>query len=206
MALGCKKSTDGYEIQFATNHLGHALLIKQLLPLLQQTVKQPLSPSSASADVRIIITSSQAVSTPLVPSTGIEFDRLKTEQPMFAGSFRRYAQSKLANLIYARALGSHHPDIVVTAVHPGIAYTGLQNSFRLVDRFVMWSTTIGRTMPVNQLAWNGLWCATAPRDEVVQGAYYEPVAVKIECTGVLGDKELEDKLWQWTETELAAWK
>lgn len=41
-------SVDGYEIQFATNHLGHSMVTKQLLPTLLKTSEDP------DADVRVI--------------------------------------------------------------------------------------------------------------------------------------------------------
>lgn len=63
----------GYELQFGTNHMGHALLIRKLLPLLEKTA------SRAGADVRIVILSSLAFVLAPRPS-GIMFDELKTTQ------------------------------------------------------------------------------------------------------------------------------
>lgn len=48
------QSVDGYEIHFATNHLDHAMLIRQMLPALLDTAKMP------DAGVRIVILSSKA--------------------------------------------------------------------------------------------------------------------------------------------------
>lgn len=44
-------SKDGYEVQFATNHLDYATLIKQLLPKMLKTAEQ------FGADVRIVFVS-----------------------------------------------------------------------------------------------------------------------------------------------------
>jgi NAD(P)-dependent dehydrogenase (short-subunit alcohol dehydrogenase family) len=71
MATPASLSKDGYEIQFATNHLGHALLIKSLLPTMLKTASQP------NSDVRIINLSSVAHTT--TPTSGIEFAKLKTK-------------------------------------------------------------------------------------------------------------------------------
>ncbi|KAI5236429.1 oxidoreductase [Aureobasidium subglaciale] len=204
MASPAALSKDGYEHQFATNHLGHALLIDLLMPVLQDTASLP------GSDVRIIITSSQAASTSLVPKHGINFHTLRTEQKMFAGRWRRYAQSKLANILYAKALDKQYPCITTVSIHPGIGYTGLQNNFALLDRFVMWTTTIGRRSSVDQLAWNGLWAATAPKGvgqgRVQGGEYYEPVGVRPDSTGHQNNAALEDELWDWTQEQLEAWE
>jgi NAD(P)-dependent dehydrogenase (short-subunit alcohol dehydrogenase family) len=204
MAMPSGLSKDGYEQQFATNHLGHALLIDLLMPILQDTAMLP------GSDVRIIITTSQAAMTPLVPRRGIDFGALKTEQKMFSGRWRRYAQSKLANMLYAKALNRQHPSITTVSVHPGIGYTGLQDNFPLFDRFIMWVTTIGKRSPVDQLAWNGLWAATAPRgsstSQVRGGEYHEPIGVIPKPTSHSKDLTLENDLWDWTQEQLESWE
>lgn len=160
MAVPPAMSTDGYEIQFATNHLGQALLIKLLLLRLLSTAQEPES------DVRIVITSSTAARPPLPPPGGIEFDKLKTSQDMLMGPMRRYAQSKLANILYASTLAIKFPQITTISVHPGVGYTGLQVSISIVDRALMWGTHFWKFFPVNELAWSGLWVATAEKKKI----------------------------------------
>lgn len=41
MGVPPAQSTEGYEIHFGTNHMGHALLTKLLLPLLERTAVLP---------------------------------------------------------------------------------------------------------------------------------------------------------------------
>jgi len=65
-------SVDGYEIHFATNHLGHAMLIRQMLPGFLNTTKMP------DADVRIVILSSRAWA--VTQKGGICFEKLMTKQ------------------------------------------------------------------------------------------------------------------------------
>lgn len=48
-------SADGYEIQFGTNHLCHALLTKELLVLLEQRASQETEGKGKAGDARIVI-------------------------------------------------------------------------------------------------------------------------------------------------------
>lgn len=87
---------EGYELQFGTNHVGHALLTRLLGPTLYKTAK-----SSVDADVRIVSVSSRGHH--FAPRQGIVFESLKTEAQSL-GPVGRYAQSKLANVLFARQL------------------------------------------------------------------------------------------------------
>lgn len=204
MSLPSDRSNDGYNKHFATNHLGHALLIDLLMPVLEDAASLP------GSDVRIMITTSQASAPPLMPKHGIDFDALKTEQETRAGRRRRHAQSRLANLLYARALDKQYPFITAVSIHPGTGYTGLQDKFPIVDRFIMWASTMGKRSSVDKLAWNGLWAATAPKGEeegqVQGGAHYEPVGKRPMLLSDQASKELEEELWNWTQGELQAWE
>jgi len=75
-------SKDGYEIQFATNHLGHAMLIQELLPLMLTTAKSP------SSDVRIVCLTSDGWKGH--PANGVSFSTIKTTQDGAFGGWIRY--------------------------------------------------------------------------------------------------------------------
>jgi NAD(P)-dependent dehydrogenase (short-subunit alcohol dehydrogenase family) len=75
-------SVDGFEIHMATNHLGHALLIDKLLPVMLKTVSLP------QADVRIAILSSAGFA--LHPKDGLAWDKLSSAQSGFVESMTRY--------------------------------------------------------------------------------------------------------------------
>ena len=75
-------SKDGYEIQFATNHLGHAMLIKQLLPIMITTANGP------DSDVRIVSLTSDGWKGH--PADGVTFSSIRTTQDTFFGSWARY--------------------------------------------------------------------------------------------------------------------
>jgi len=71
MAIPTGVSKDGYEIQFAINHLAHALFVKLCLPALLKAAEE-------KGDARMIATTSLAFKSP--PPAGIIFKDLKSDQ------------------------------------------------------------------------------------------------------------------------------
>lgn len=197
MAKPAGLSRDGYEIHFATNHLGHALLAQKLLPLLDRT-------ADSGADVRVVMVTSTAWRG--TPPGGIVFDKLKTMQKMPLGRWLRYGQSKLANLLYARELSKRHPSILSFSLTPGVVETGLVTDLGLMDRALVYIPNIGKVKTQEEGTHNLLWAISAPRDSIKPGAFYEPVGdlSRME-TKASKDPELGDKLWNWTEMELEKW-
>lgn len=189
---------EGYEIQFGTNHLGHALLTKLLLPILEETAKR-----EASTDVRIVSLTSQGHRR--APAGGIKYDSLKTTADDL-GAYERYGQSKLSNILYVRQLAKLYPQFRVSAIHPGLVDTTLMyratGSPRIIHvigsfthRYTPW---IYNT--VEKGVRNQLWASVAK--DVNSGEYYEPIAVR-DKVGPLGkDDTLAKELWDWTEKEL----
>ncbi|TVY85297.1 putative oxidoreductase [Lachnellula suecica] len=204
---------DGYEIQFGTNHMSHALLIKLLLPLLQN-----------SSDGRISIFTSAGFG--LHPSGGILFDSLHTTQEKeirLATRWQLYSQSKLANLLYAAELARRHPRVTSVAVHPGEIYTPGMASLGWTDRFILSAINLNKFMTPEEGSRNALWSVTAPlfkdqkkvgdvkevgdervdgRGFVVNGAYYEPIGAPGKHMRQSTDQDLAERLWEWTEKEL----
>lgn len=118
---------EGFEVQFGTNHMGHALLTRLLLPKLQSTAKEP------GADVRIITLSSLAHEQ--TPRGGLQLDNIHSEQ-IDISPLNRYGQSKLANILYSKELARRCPDIRCISVHPGGVDTGLSRGPKESYRFV----------------------------------------------------------------------
>lgn len=201
MALDEGLSKDGYEIQFATNHLGHAMLMKLLLPRMLKTAEQP------GSDVRIVNLSSIAYKS--IPSAGIEFNTLKTTQgslgPFLAPSkWYRYGQSKLANLLYPQELARRYPSIKSVAVHPGFIKTELHSTEGFADRILVSIISGGNWISVEQGSYNQTWAATTSRSNLENGVYYEPVGIKGKlAVAQARDQRLAEQLWTWTEKELA---
>ncbi|GAB7348097.1 hypothetical protein MBLNU459_g6122t1 [Dothideomycetes sp. NU459] len=194
MALPYDKTAQGYEIQFGTNHMGHALLTKLLLPTLLKTAE-----SSPDADVRIVNLSSEGHM--LAPSGGILFDQVKAET---YNTWARYGSAKLANILHARALQKRHPQLTVTSVHPGVIQTdlfaGSQRNSAII-RYGIWAFGGMFMQNVAQGARNQLWACTAPKSDVATGYYWTPVGKRSAGSGNAKDEKLADRLWEYTEEE-----
>ncbi|KAJ7189451.1 oxidoreductase [Mycena pura] len=188
---------DGYEVHFGINHIAHALLIKLLLPTLLRTCEVHHS------DVRIVSTTSEGFF--LHPRGGILFDSLRTARP---ASFKlaRYGQSKLANILFAAELARRHPQLVALSVHPGTVRTELVAKLDGVTKAL---TYLGRPFSMKtpkEGAYNQLWAATADREGIVNGEYYEPVGVRGRHARKSRNVELAKRLWEWTEKELVRYQ
>lgn len=200
MATPPSTSVDGYEIQWATNQMGHSLLVKLLLPLLQTTAKLP------EADVRVINMTSIAYKQ--APRQGIDFATLKTNQSSLGmmPKWARYGQSKLAQLLYTDELARHYPEITWISVHPGVILTGLFAGTSFLTKLPVLIMSIGTRIPVEKGHFAQCWAATAPKSKVVNGGYYEPIGVAGKrATHLANDKKLAGQLWEWTQEVLKGW-
>ncbi|XXH02074.1 hypothetical protein Hte_008439 [Hypoxylon texense] len=186
---------DGYEIHMGTNHLGHALLLKLLTPLLIKTAVGP-----PSADVRVV--SMTSVGYKFSNPKGIQFDDLKKASVEGVTPVMQYAQSKLANLLYAQQVAKRYPQFTTVSVHPGSVKTQLFSREPGDEQMRHLQTVVApvKSIPVEEGVKNQLWAATAP--VVKSGMYYEPIGVADMATGQATDEEMGQKLWAWTEKEL----
>ena len=205
MALPPGLTKDGYELQFGTNHLGHALLTKLLLPLLLETAQRP------DADVRIVSLSSLAFSGH--PLGGIVFKDLKTKQDniLLGGPWQRYGQSKLANILFAAELARRYGDkgILSVSIHPGTYNTGLISGLGWANRALIWVSNAGNVRDEKREGegtWNTCWVATGERKGIENGAFYVlPVGTKGKKLRENSNEKLAGELWEWTEKELEGW-
>jgi WW domain-containing oxidoreductase len=122
MALPTLEQAYGYEKQFFTNHIGHFLLVTQLLPRLADTG-------------RVVMVSSDAHRA--APRGGIDFENLSGERGY--NPWTAYGQSKIANLLFAKELSRRlpRPGQSANALHPGVIMTQLQRSMTPVLRTMM---------------------------------------------------------------------
>ncbi|KAH9546199.1 hypothetical protein CY35_12G082000 [Sphagnum magellanicum] len=119
-------SEDGMEKIFATNHIGPFLLTNLLLDKMEITAKE------TNKEGHIVIVSSSAHFWAL--KEGITFDKLNEKT--------RYAQSKLASILYVKELSRHLQEkgsnVMANALHPGAIRTKLVNeSMGLFMRYLL---------------------------------------------------------------------
>jgi NAD(P)-dependent dehydrogenase (short-subunit alcohol dehydrogenase family) len=162
MACPEQHTRDGWELQFATNHLGHFALATGLRPAL-----------AAARGARVVAVSSLAHLWSPVVFDDIHF-RGRPYEPWSA-----YGQSKTANALFAvEATARWRNDgITANSLHPGGIHTGLQRHVseeelaRLVaaaggSQAFQWKTT-------EQGAATSVLLATSPQLEGIGGRYFE---------------------------------
>jgi NAD(P)-dependent dehydrogenase (short-subunit alcohol dehydrogenase family) len=114
MAPPLRRTSDGFELQFGVNHLGHFALTGALLDVLLATNR-----------ARVVTVSSGAHRMGTVP-----FDDLNWMHRRYR-PFQAYAQSKLANLLFTfelqRRSAAAGLALDALAAHPGYAATELQS-------------------------------------------------------------------------------
>jgi NAD(P)-dependent dehydrogenase (short-subunit alcohol dehydrogenase family) len=151
-------TSDGWETQFATNHLGHFALTLGLHEAL-----------AAASGARIVsLSSSGHGSSPVVFDD--LFFRRRPYEPGLA-----YAQSKTANVLFAVEVGRRWAadGITANACMPGGIWTGLQKHW---DPKVLAATKVSAADVVKspeQGAATSVLLATAPELDGVSGRYFE---------------------------------
>ena len=153
-----ERSLDGFEMQLATNYLGHFALTGLLLPLLL-----------AAGGPRVVSLSSNAHK-----RGQLHFDDFQQERGY--KPFKSYSQTKLAMLVFARELqrqnDRHGAKLVSIAAHPGLASTAIVRELPGPAKLITATAfrVLGQSDAAGALP--QLYAATAP--EAVPGGYYGP--------------------------------
>jgi len=176
-------SQDGYEMTLAVNHLAPFLLTHLLVEQLK-----------SGGPARIVTTASNAHRRARIP-----FDDLQSTRgysPMGV-----YGMSKLANILFTRALAKRlqGTSVTATAVHPGFCRTGfgrdLQASpivkgiFRVASLFARSAEKGAETV---------VYLASSPEVQGASGGYYfdcKPIAP----SAAAQDEAAAERLWQVSE-------
>jgi protochlorophyllide reductase len=188
-------SRDGFELQFATNHLGHFVLTLLLLPLLRQ---------SPAARVVHVTSGAQYFGR-------IAFDDLQGERRY--DRWQAYSQSKLANVMTAvelqQRLQAEGSGVLSLAAHPGLARTNLQPTSVAMNGSPIEAFAYRLMGPLFQSAAMGalpqLYAATAP--EATPAGHYGPnqlggmkgYPTPVRIAPAAQDADQRERLWQLSE-------
>ncbi|MFC3494018.1 SDR family NAD(P)-dependent oxidoreductase [Glycomyces rhizosphaerae] len=163
MACPETRTDRGWELQFATNHLGHYALVNRLLPVLE--------------GARVVMTS----------SGGHGNSPIRWDDPHFERGYDRwkaYGQSKTANILFAVELDrlAASAGVRAFALHPGAILTPLQRHIPVEEQREMgWMDEEGNPpdyfKTTEQGAATQTWAATSPQLEGMGGLYLEDCEV-----------------------------
>jgi NAD(P)-dependent dehydrogenase (short-subunit alcohol dehydrogenase family) len=187
MATPESKTAQGFELQVGTNHLGHFALTTALLPVLER-----------SKPARIVLVSSDLHKR----GKGERLLATLEKKPGPYTPYGAYGDSKLANVLFAKALAKRLPaGVEVFSLHPGVIPTPLSRSmgamgvvFRVVGKLFM--------KTVEQGAATSIFAATAPQLAGQSGAYLSDCRVAQPLPEAL-DAALADKVWAQSERAIA---
>lgn len=185
-------SSDGFESQFATNYVGHFLVVRKWMDWIRKSGTRVVSISSGAHYMTY--------------SKGIDFKRVTSDlkyDPLSA-----YGQSKLANILFSKELAEKLEGSNATSnvIHPGMVQSELgrhiEKSFTIpmaivalpilaIFELAKMSTVMGSLTQVI--------VATSPQFEGLNGKLFYPVAFETKGSKFANDKDLQRKLWRNSE-------
>ncbi len=176
-----QETEEGFEWTFAINHLGHFLLTKALLPLLEK-----------GEAPRIINVSSEAHR-----QAEPNFDDLQMNNGY--QSFKAYANAKLFNIYFTRSLAemSGENGISSVSVHPGFVSTNFGRDFKGPLKMLLF---LLRPFMINQEkgAATVLHLAEEDINESINGQYFKNKKPH-KPAPIAFDDEKKNKLWELSE-------
>jgi NAD(P)-dependent dehydrogenase (short-subunit alcohol dehydrogenase family) len=177
-----RMSVDGFELTFATNHLGPFLLTRLLLEQLAD-------------DGRIVTVASRAH----YPGT-LDLEQITNPRARY-GARAAYARSKLANVMHTFALARRLAGtaITVNCLHPGIVATNLLPRWlQIVKPFIS-----HQTFDSERGARTTLFLALSNEVAGVSGRYFDEFQVEKPASATANDVMLQEALWQASERWVA---
>ncbi|AJD49575.1 short chain dehydrogenase/reductase family oxidoreductase [Isoalcanivorax pacificus W11-5] len=172
-------SQDGFELTFATNHLGPFLFTRLLLPAM-------------APEGRIINVASEAHR-----MGRMHWDDLQLTDNYWV--MRAYAQSKLANILFTRELADQlaGTGIAVSALHPGAVSTSIWPENRWYERAFTRVLKLFLISP-EKGARTSIWLASGVEGGKSRGGYFERCKPR-QPSARARDKADQTRLWTLSE-------
>eukprot|EP00618_Florenciella_parvula_P036666 CAMPEP_0119513530 /NCGR_PEP_ID=MMETSP1344-20130328/31615_1 /TAXON_ID=236787 /ORGANISM="Florenciella parvula, Strain CCMP2471" /LENGTH=340 /DNA_ID=CAMNT_0007550761 /DNA_START=14 /DNA_END=1036 /DNA_ORIENTATION=- len=206
MATPQSTTKEGFELQLGTNHIGHHYLTNLLMPMMKN---QPSQPGTGGQKGRVVVLSSTAHSMGTLDFDDLNFERGERKYSPWGA----YGQSKLANMLHAKALAKRLAGTgwSAYAVHPGVIVTDLWNFALPGPKFLrgvvggLASAVVG-DKSVEQGTATSVYACLAPNLEVVSGSYLADcdVAMPKTAEGRDADESVRERLWVETEKAIEA--
>ena len=175
----------GYELTFATNHLGPFQLTNRLLPALTH---------ERTARVVVVASASHY-------QGDMDFDNLTSIDNY--SMMRAYSRSKLANVMFANALARRCADtnVRVNSLHPGSINTNILPSNSLMWRILgRTAALLGVMKPVQLGATTPLYLALDDHAADLQGVYLDEHQIPQPCAAQASSVNLQERLWDLSAT------
>ena len=185
---------NGFEQQFAINHLGHFILCNRLIDLVRDAPQG-----------RVVVVSSQLLRA--APQGGIDFTNLDGSRGF--DTAQMYGQSKLANALFAIELARRESATAVTSntLHPGVANTNLDRARpawrRALSRLLSFRHDYVKSIPA--AAATQVYLATSPALSTTSGYYFEDCNPVASPSAYLEDAGLAAELWKRSEEFTSAY-
>jgi dehydrogenase/reductase SDR family protein 13 len=174
-------SQDGFDVTYATNHIGPFLLTNLLLARLRESPQGRVVNVASGAHMMV---------------KEIDWSVLDRRSTPKRSGFKDYATTKLMNVLHAKELARRLSSTRVTtyALHPGAVAS---NIWRALPRPVQW---VGKLFMLSneEGARTPLYCATAPELSTTTGRYYDR-GRESRPSRVAENESLARELWLRTE-------
>jgi len=172
---------DGFDLTYATNHIGPFLLTSLLLPRVRESPQGRVVNVASGAHMMV---------------KRIDWSVLERRAAPKRSGFADYAVTKLMNVLHAKELARRLAGARVTtyALHPGAVAS---NIWRALPRPLQWFGKL--FMRSNEEgAETPLYCATAPELAATSGRYYDRRR-EVRPSPLAEDEALAKELWARTE-------
>jgi retinol dehydrogenase-12 len=180
-------SKDGFDLTYATNHIGPFLLTSLLLPRLRESSQGRVVNVASGAHLMV---------------KRIDWSVLERRATPKRSGFADYAVTKLMNVLHAkqlaRRLAGGETRVTSYALHPGAVAS---NIWRALPRPLQW---FGKLFMLSneEGAETPLYCATAPELATTSGRYYDRRR-EARPSRLAEDEALARELWARTEAAVA---
>jgi len=172
---------DGFDLTYATNHIGPFLLTSLLLPRVREAPQGRVVNVASGAHMMV---------------KRIDWSVLERRAAPKRSGFADYAVTKLMNVVHAKELARRLVGTTVTtyALHPGAVAS---NIWRALPRPLQW---FGKLFMLSneEGAETPLYCATAPELATTTGRYYDRRR-EVSPSPLAEDEALAKELWARTE-------